>query len=358
MSEQKTAISRRGVLKRASAAGVIAGLQSSGLHRAAMAGALGEAAGIHVIEESGYTRITGSDEDRAQFARLAESAKSLPAYRGVVNVEELRAGTVAFANGPLARPVSADIKMTPVDAGGVSCVWFETPRVRKNASVLYFHGGGYVAGSIEASRGIAASLCESLNAPVLAVGYRQAPEAPFPAAKNDALASYEWLTRNHSGAITIAGDSAGGTLAIVLAQQAALRGLPKAVAVIAASPWFDLSMSGDSWERFRGRDLVTPELGAYFVSLYLGGAKTIPEGASVSYSDFSDLPPILIQMGGVEGALDDALRWAEAARESGADVTVEVYSDMPHNFGKFANPIADLTYARMRDWRLKIIDRI
>lgn len=291
--------------------------------------------------------ITGAAAELAQVQQLVVCARALPAYGATArDVAALRLGALAFAAGPLARPVSPDVTMEDIDAGGVPARWFRPVEPASGACVLYLPGGGYVCGGIEAGRGVAASLAQTLSLPVLALGYRQAPEHPFPAAVTDAVAGLAWLAGQGGGSIILAGDSAGATLAVV----AALRTARLVAAVIAVCGWFDLAMPGASWRENRGRDLVDRELGLFFREAYLAGADMTDPSASPIHADLTGLPPLLVQMGGHEGGLSDAEAFAVRAAAAGVSVRLEVHAGLPHNFVKFNLTVADTAYRRMAEW--------
>lgn len=295
--------------------------------------------------------ITGSAADLSQMQQLVAAARALPAYGAAVpDVATLRQGALAFAAGPLSRPVPAGVTMEDVRADGVSARWFRPTVSTGPAAVLYLPGGGYVCGGIEAGKGVAASLAHRLGLPVLALGYRQAPEHPFPAAVDDAVAGFGWLARQHPGPLILAGDSAGATLAVATALHAAHHGPRPAHAVIACCGWFDMSMPGRSWTDNHDRDLVSRDLGLFFRHTYLAGADRTDPAASPVHADLAGLPPLLVQMGGHEGGLSDAETFADRAAAQGVPVRLEIHAGLPHNFVKFNLTVADTAYDRMADW--------
>ena len=303
---------------------------------------------LQIDEQGDRILLTGSDEDRKQMAKIVADARSLPAYAGSLDVHAIRAGGLKFADSALALPVPDGVAMDWVDAGGVRACWFRRAEM-PGAPLLYLHGGGFCGGSVAASRGIAAALADAFAAPVLAVEYRQGPEDPFPAAPEDARTAYDWLTDRSDAAITLVGDSAGGTLAVGLALDLVRNGGRRARAVIASSGWFDLLMRGRSWVVNRDTDLVTTALGAYFRDAYLAGAPVALFDASLR-AGLAEAPPLLIQMGGAECCLDDAAAYAAEARAAGVSVQLEVYDGMPHNYVKFDTPIAAAAIRRMVEW--------
>jgi monoterpene epsilon-lactone hydrolase len=206
-------------------------------------------------------------------------------------------------------------------------------------TVLYLHGGGYYFCSPRTHRPITCALAEGAHARVFALDYRLAPEHPFPAALDDALGAYRALLAAGvaPSAIVLAGDSAGGGLA--LATLVALRdaGLALPAGAVVFSPWTDLAATGES---LVGND----KLDAMFhgaaigpiAQIYLGAASATNPLASPLYADLHGLPPLLIQVSDSEVLRDDALRFAERAREAGVEVRLETWPDTPHAWQIFA----------------------
>jgi epsilon-lactone hydrolase len=208
----------------------------------------------------------------------------------------------------------------------------ETPA---RVTILYLHGGGYYFCSPRTHRAITFGLARSAQANVFALDYRLAPEHRFPAAVDDAVAAYRALVERGVApdSIVIAGDSAGGGLA--LATLLALRdaGDPLPSGAVLFSPWTDLTCSGASMQTNEGRDpMFHASVFPMVARLYLGDANTAHPYASPLFGALDGLPPLLIQVGDTEVLLDDATRLAEKARESGVDVDLQVWSGMPHIF--------------------------
>lgn len=266
------------------------------------------------------------------------------------SVEERR----SLLDAAAAPPIEGS-RVEPVDAGGVPGEWVTAPGVTGDRVVVYFHGGGYVIGSLDSHRAHVARLSAATDARVLNVDYRLAPEHPFPAAIDDAVAAYRWVLASgvRPEAIALAGDSAGGglTLATLLALRDA--GDPLPAAAVPISPWADLELTGESISSRAERDLMCSEAGLKeMAAWYTAGHDVRHPYVSPIHGDPSGLPPLLIHVGDAEILLDDAVRFADAATGAGVDVTLEVWDDMPHVWHVFAGllPEADQAVARVGSW--------
>ncbi|MGE5595554.1 MAG: alpha/beta hydrolase [Hyphomicrobiales bacterium] len=232
-----------------------------------------------------------------------------------------------------------DISVEPVDAGGVPAEWISAPNAEPANVVLYLHGGGYVLGSPTTHRDLAARISRASGARVLLIDYRLAPEHPFPAAVDDALAAYRWILAQgiDPAAVAIAGDSAGGglTLATLLALRDAGGPLPASAACI--SPWTDLTGTSKALETRAHLDPMVQREGLLqMAASYLGGADPKTPLASPLFGDPTGLPDLLIQVGTSETLFDDGARFAARACEAGVAVTFEPWQDMIHVWHAFA----------------------
>lgn len=227
----------------------------------------------------------------------------------------------------------------PVDAGGVSAEWSAAAGVDEAKVVLYVHGGGYVMGSAGSHRDMTGRLSKAAGARVLSLNYRLAPEHPFPAPVDDAVAAYRWLLAQgiSPGNIAIAGDSAGGGLAIATLLALRDAGEPLPAAGIGISPWVDMEGTGESMTTRAAVDPVVQKEGLLgMAKLYLGDADPKSPLAAPLHADLGGLPPLLLQVGDAETLLDDSTRLAEKARAAGVDVTLKVWDEMPHVWHLFA----------------------
>lgn len=247
-----------------------------------------------------------------------------------LTIEELRA---QYDRAEKAFPISPDVAVEPVRAPAVSAEWLRPSSARASVAVLYLHGGGYVIGSPRSHRHLAAAIASGSSAPALLLDYRCAPEHPFPAALDDAVATYRWLLDQGLAAsrLVIAGDSAGGGLTVATLVALRETHVPLPAAGVCISPWVDLTCSGGSYSTKAESDPIVRREGvARMAKAYLGDADAKTPLASPLYADLHGLPPLLIQVGSEEVLLDDALRLAQRAKTAGVDATLEVWDQMIH----------------------------
>lgn len=227
----------------------------------------------------------------------------------------------------------ADMQVEAVTVETLTAEWVSVPQAASSQVMLYLHGGGYIMGSCHSHRLLAAALAQATGARVLVLDYRLAPEHPFPAALEDAQAAYRWLvtTGIKPEHIVLAGDSAGGGLALstLLALRDAGQQLP--AKAILLSPWTDLSVSGASYVTRAERDfMITRDYLLAEAHTYLGEQDPRTPLASPVYADLHGFPPLLIQVGSDEILLDDATRVAESAQQAGVAVTLDIIEGMWH----------------------------
>jgi monoterpene epsilon-lactone hydrolase len=232
--------------------------------------------------------------------------------------------------------VPPDVTVTPTTIGDRPAEWIVPAGADRCRVILYFHGGGYVMGSLESHRSVVAKVARECRVATLHFDYRLAPEHPFPAALNDALAAYAGLRGHGHSADSIAfvGDSAGGGLC--LATLIALRdlALPMPAAAVALSPWTDLTCSGASYRR---RDpLAPPGSWETFGQYYAGKSDRATPLISPLHATLRGLPPLLIQVGEHESMLDDSVQFAQKATDAGVSVRLEIGSGMMHCYPLFA----------------------
>jgi acetyl esterase/lipase len=242
-----------------------------------------------------------------------------------------------------AQPLPAGVTVTAATLGGVPTAEITVDGVEPRHVVLYFHGGVYVMGDAFLAAGLAAQVGRRTQAKVISVDYRLAPEHPYPAAVDDALAAYEALLRNGTAPsdIAFAGESAGGGLAIATLVNARDHGLPLPAAALVMSPYADLTLTGTTMEaKGKADPLLSREALQARVPDYTSGQDAALGLISPVFADLSGLPPLIIQAGTHEVLLDDAVRLAQQAATADVEVTLEITPGVPHVFQAYY-PILD-----------------
>jgi monoterpene epsilon-lactone hydrolase len=275
----------------------------------------------------------GIDVVRAHLAKLPPSAS--------MTIAERRA---QYERAERVFPTPADVAIEHVIVPARPAEWLRPSGVRTDAAVLYLHGGGYVIGSPRSHRHLAAAIARAAGTAALLVDYRLAPEHPFPAALDDALAAYQWLLGRGlvPGRIVVAGDSAGGGLTVATLLAARDRSLPLPAAGVCISPWVDLTCSGATYATKAAVDpIVTRQSVSMTAEAYTGRGDPKAPLVSPLYADLRGLPPLLVHVGSDEVLLDDALGLAERARTAGVDVTLEEWPAMIHVWHWFLPMLAE-----------------
>ncbi len=226
------------------------------------------------------------------------------------------------------------VTIAAADAGGVAAEWVQPGGLKvPGKSILYLHGGGYMVGDPTLYRMFTWRLAQAACCRILAIDYRLAPEHPYPAAVEDALASYRWLLdQGHDGSdIALAGDSAGGNLVLVLLLRLREEGLPLPASAVCYSPWTDLTGSGGSVTLNARRDPMLPghrlRESAHLYAPHMDHRDPM---LSPVFADFRGLPPLALFVGSTEVLLDDAVRVGDRARYAGVEVELTIAPAQPH----------------------------
>jgi acetyl esterase/lipase len=242
-----------------------------------------------------------------------------------------------------AQPLPADVTVTAAALGAVPTAEITIDGIEPRHVVLYFHGGVYVMGDAFTAAGLASQVGRRTRAKVISVDYRLAPEHPYPAAVDDALAVYEALLHNGTAPsdIAFAGESAGGGLAIATLVNARDHGLPLPAAAYVMSPYADLTLAGTTMQTKREADpLLSPQALHARVPDYTSGQDAALGLISPIFADLSGLPPLIIQAGTHEVLLDDAIRLTQRAATADVQVTLDITPGVPHVFQAYY-PILD-----------------
>lgn len=242
------------------------------------------------------------------------------------------------------------------EAGGVAAMWAVPKGCAQDRVLLCSHGGGYVTGSMYTHRKMYAHLAKATGCRALIVHYGRAPENPHPGPVNDMADAYAWLLDQGIAPrhVALAGDSAGGGLAITTILRAREQGRPLPAAAMPLSPWLDMEAGGESFVTNRDRDvLVKREVIQAMAGTFLGEAGDRKDPlANPLHADLRGLPPVYIQVGGFEALLDDSRALAEALRKVGVEVKLEEFPEMQHVFQFLAGaaPEADEAIHRLASW--------
>jgi monoterpene epsilon-lactone hydrolase len=254
-----------------------------------------------------------------------------------------------------AQPLPADVTVTAAELGGVPTAEITVDGVEPRHAVLYFHGGVYVMGDAFLAAELASQVGRRTDAKVISVDYRLAPEHPYPAAVDDALAAYEALLDNGTAPsdIAFAGESAGGGLAVATLVNARDHGLPLPAAALVMSPYADLTLAGTTMETRREADpLLSREALQARIPDYTAGQDAALGLISPIFADLSGLPPLIIQAGTHEVLLDDAVRLAQRAVTADVEVTLDITPGVPHVFQAYHAILDEATAALNRAGRL------
>ena len=242
-----------------------------------------------------------------------------------------------------AQPLPPDVRVSAAALGGVPVAEVSIAGTGPGPVVLYFHGGVYVLGDAFQSAGLAAQIARRAAAKVISVDYRLAPEHPYPAAVDDALAAYQALldTGTDPQGIAFAGESAGGGLAAATLAGARDHGLALPAAAYLMSPYADLTLAGATMDTKAAADVLMSRANLQArVRDYTAGHDPAQPLISPIFADLSGLPPLIIQAGTHEVLLDDAIRLARQAALADVQVTLDITPGVPHVFQAYA-PILD-----------------
>ena len=303
--------------------------------------------------------VSGPEELKlAPFMRLLKAVHSMgePESFTPEDLEKQRRSQDALGN--MAASMSG-LVWEPFTLAGMDAAWMRLSREhRRRRVILYCHGGGYTSGGLGFSKVLASKLTRATGMDTLAFDYRLAPEHPYPAAVEDALTAWGHLESLGiaPGDIVLAGDSAGGNLALVLCLKLreAGRGLPGALLLM--SPWTDMTASGESLRGRAGIDpVLTPDYMYAVREAYAGGLDPSDCLLSPLFADFAGFPPALIQVGTHEILYSDAERLAERMLAAGADCRLEVWENMWHDFQMYPSKTASNAIQNMAHFLLEVL---
>lgn len=277
-----------------------------------------------------------NNQPSLQARLIARGLRRLVKPRQVTraDIPLLRALMVAMTRGRLPEGVVAERVRIPVRGE-----WLRPARPRRGRMLLYFHGGGFFCGSPRTHRAITGRLARYLECPVFSLDYRLAPEHPYPAALEDALAAWRWLLAEgyRPDRIWLGGDSAGGGLALSLMLACRQIGLPQPAGALLISPWTDLTCSAPSIaENIASCAWFMPEQVRFAADLYAGGLTRSDPLLSPLSGDLQGLPPLVIHVSDSELLRDDSVLLAQKAKAAGVPVLLRLWHGLPHAWPNFA----------------------
>ncbi|MCB8879626.1 alpha/beta hydrolase fold domain-containing protein [Acidisoma cellulosilytica] len=240
-------------------------------------------------------------------------------------------------------PIADGMVLLQVDDGAMQGWWVSPADAPADRAILFLHGGAYMLGSAAAYRGFASQVACRTGIATFVLDYPLAPEHPFPAAFDAAIAARRWLASRGFTQIALIGDSAGGALTLGVLQDAEGQGAEVA-SVVVLSPWLDLALTGASFNAETYDPIFKPQILAKAAETYLAGADPRDGRASPLYDLPAALPPLAIQVGTDEILLDDSRRYAEAAANLGGAVHLDIYEGLHHVFQR---SVTDLPAARL-----------
>jgi acetyl esterase/lipase len=290
-----------------------------------------------------------SDALRVQFQDMSERFTHDPGM-SLTTLRSMMEELADLAGEP------ENVTYSDVDTDGVRGIWCNPLDASPDHVVFYCHGGGFVGNSASSHRKMAAHLAKAIGARSFVLEYRRAPEHPYPAQLEDALAAFEWLRGQgfEAGNMVTAGDSAGGNLAVTLVLALRDRGHQLPAAIIGFSPWVDMEHVGKTLDSNAATDaFVNRGVAESMASMFLGesGSPTDPL-ANPLHADLTGLPPLIVTAGSAETLQDNAERLAERASAAGVEVDVTIAPDQQHVYPFMAGraPEADEAIGAAAAW--------
>lgn len=271
-----------------------------------------------------------------------------PAFATSVPLEQQRQ-TLDAMGSAAEGPEGLQVSRRPL--AGLNAEWLSTPGCQPGLAILHLHGGGYVMGSCASHRSLVGNIANACGVRAVVPEYRLAPEHPFPAGLEDAVAAYRALLDEGVAAeqIVVSGDSAGGGLALALLLTLREAGIPMPRAAVLLSPFTDLTCTGESLKTREGIDpWLSSTLLEPMIARYLGDHDRRDPRVSPVLADLSGLPPMLIHVGDHEILLSDSTRLAERARAAGVEVELQVWPELWHVFHLFAPALPEANDALER----------
>lgn len=235
------------------------------------------------------------------------------------------------------------VKIEPDELGGVAALRVTPAKLTSDAALLILHGGGYIFGSAQGYRAHGARLAKLIGARTYVLDYRLAPEHPYPAALDDAMAAYGALLEEHEpNKIVFIGDSAGGGLSVATMHRARDTDVPLPGCAVLLCPWLDLTLSGQSMDANEPTELLVPRaVLTRMADAYAADTDRAQAGLSPLFGKQDGLPPVLVQASAAEALYSDSERFVPLAKSAGVDVRFETVPDMWHDWQLMAPAVRE-----------------
>ncbi|TPL96121.1 alpha/beta hydrolase [Mesorhizobium sp. B2-3-10] len=288
-----------------------------------------------------------SQANRNHYAALAANAGKLTSPQAVIDYNDVN--WTALTGEP------GGVDYIDVDAGGVPAMWVVPKGADEQRVLFYAHGGGFIGGSIYTHRKLVGHLAKAIGCRALLYDYPLAHQAKHPAQLEAATSAWDWLVDQgfDPKRIVIAGDSCGAVPTYGVLQRLRAQRRPLPVATLIISGWFDMALTGASYETNRDKDpAFAREAVDWLAANFIGDADRRDPEVSPLYADLSGFPPVFLQAGADETLVDESRMFAERARQAGVETRLDVFDGMLHSFQMMAGraPEADDAIARFAAW--------
>ena len=273
------------------------------------------------------------------LAAIFKQLRSRPTFESV-GIEQYR---TLLEKSALAFKPDKSIKIEPFNINAIEAQWLLPLHHNKKRIILFIHGGGYIAGSINSHKDLASRIAIASDAKVLIFNYRLAPEHPFPKGLTDVRTVYKWLINNlpDTHKISLVADSAGAGLALTLLSGLLIESRPLPVCSVLISPWIDLECKNKSHVENQGKDpMLSQSILKKTARLYTDKDLSNPLISPIN-SEFSGISPLLIQTGEHEVLVDDSKILSKKLDEAGATVQLEIWEEMFHVWHYFAKYLSE-----------------
>jgi acetyl esterase/lipase len=288
-----------------------------------------------------------SEANRNHYAALAANAGKLTSPQAIIDYNDMN--WTALTGEP------GGVDYIEANAGGVPALWVVPKGADEERTLFYAHGGGFIGGSIYTHRKLAGHLAKAVGCRALVYDYPLAHQAKHPAQLDAAMAAWNWLIDQgfDPDHIALAGDSCGAVLTYGLLQRLRAQGRPLPVATLIISGWFDMALTGASYETNRDKDPAFAKAGVdWLATNFIGDADRRDPEVSALYADLSGFPPVFLQAGADEALVDESRMFAERAMQAGVETRLDVFDGMLHSFQMMAGraPEADDAIGRLAAW--------